>query len=223
MYRFPASVKEALVHKRASQFGYNSPEMRDGTKTPICPCCENPVNTIELPLSYDTIPAVPKVGDQKFLLNSGTSLYFTFIKMCIGYLVLRFLICDAFNMWTSYHGHYCKENPSKCSDYFNSYFSSYNKHTPADEHLMNIVDYLNVAVTIVSIIYFYFCRKYLSRINDVLEQSNVSQDDFSLLVEDIPIFVYEEETTTQDVKFEYENFIKDKIEIKIKEWIKQVK
>jgi hypothetical protein len=103
--------------------------MNDGSTTPICPCCEVAVNTIPVPLAYGTIPGEIKAGERRFLLNPGTSMYFTFIKMCIFYLLLRFLICDAYNMWTSSQAHFCAENKKQCTDYFNSYFSGYNKHT----------------------------------------------------------------------------------------------
>ncbi len=123
--------------------------------------------------------------------------------MCIYYLIMRFLICDAYNMWTSYHGHFCKENPKQCTGDYNSYLSGYNKHTHQDAGLVNIVDYLNIAVTIGSIIFFYFCRKHQYRVNCILDHRDISQDDFSILVEQVPLFIYDDETTNQNVKFEY--------------------
>lgn len=46
MYNYPANYREALVHKNATKFGYSSPKMANGSPTPICPCCENYVNTL---------------------------------------------------------------------------------------------------------------------------------------------------------------------------------
>jgi hypothetical protein len=68
---------------------------------------------------------------------------------------------------------------------------------------MDLIDFLNIGVTLLSIVYFYLCRKYLVKINDLLEQSNITQDDFSILIENIPIFIYEKDTDIQNVKFEY--------------------
>jgi hypothetical protein len=134
------------------------------------------VNTVAIPLCYGTTPEAIKAGEQVFLLNSGTAMYFTFIKMCIGYLIMRFLICDGYNMWTSYQGHFCAENPKSCSGDYNSYLSGYNKHTQEDAALVNIVDYLNIACTIASIIFFFYCRKYQYKVNSILEHSETSQD-----------------------------------------------
>lgn len=114
-------------------------------------------------------------------------------------------------------------NPKQCSGDYNSYLSGYNKHASQDGEAMDIVAYLNVGVTVASIIFFYFCRKYQFKLNSILEHSNVSQDEFSIYIENIPIFIYEEETTTDDVKFEYENFIKNKISEEIKKWVAQVR
>lgn len=168
MYQFPASIKEAEVHRRATRFGYNSTKMKDSSSVPICPCCENPVNTIPIPLCYGTSPGPIVAGETKFLLNSGTAMYFIFIKMCILYLLMRFIIADGFNLWTSYMGHFCKLNSKQCTGDYNSYLSGYNKHTQQDEEFVNIVDYLNIGVTVASIIFFYYCRKYQFKLNSIL-------------------------------------------------------
>ena len=212
VYAFPASQKAAEVHRRATKFGYNAPTMKDGSETPICPCCENPVNTVEIPLCYGTSPGTVTDGERVFLLNSGTAMYFTFVKLCIYYLLLRLLVVDGFNMWSSYRGHFCSEQPDACERDYNSYLSAYNKHTTQDQRSVDIVDYLNIGLTLASIVFFFCCRKYQYKVDDLLEHSNVSQDDFSILIENIPVFVYEEEWTVDDVKYEYEKFIKDCLE-----------
>ncbi len=30
--------------------------MKDGRNTPICPCCENYINTVPIPVTYTTLP-----------------------------------------------------------------------------------------------------------------------------------------------------------------------
>jgi len=66
---------------------------------------------------------------------------------------------------------------------------------------MDFVDYLNIGVTIMSIVYFYFCRRFQFKINNLLEYSNITQDDFSILIENIPIFIYEGDTDIKNIKF----------------------
>ena len=79
--------------------------------------------------------------------------------MCIYYLILRFLIYDAYNIFSSYQGHFCKANPKQCTGDYTSFLSGYNKHSIEDSASFDIEDYLEVAVTILSIIFFYFCVK----------------------------------------------------------------
>jgi hypothetical protein len=42
-------------------------------------------------------------------------------------------------------------------------------------------------------------------------------------MEKIPIFIHEDDTTVEGVKFEYEKFLKNKISDEIKKWIEQVR
>lgn len=79
-------------------------------------------------------------------------------------------------MWSSSTAHFCTENPTKCSGGFNSYLSGYNKHSDLDANLIKTVDYLNIVVTISSIVFFYFGRKYQFKVNDLLEQSKTTQE-----------------------------------------------
>lgn len=67
------------------------------------------MNTVKLPLNYGTTPDGDKVkaGSKIFMLDAGTSMFFTFIKMSIAYLFLRFVLSDGFNVITSILGRYC--------------------------------------------------------------------------------------------------------------------
>ena len=53
---------------------------------------------------------------------------------------------------------------------------------------MNI---LSLTLTIFSIIYFIVYRKKQARMISWLDRNNKSQKDFSILIEDIPLFIYE--------------------------------
>lgn len=39
MYKYPASLKEAEVHKLASKFGYRHSKLRNDEKVHVCPDC----------------------------------------------------------------------------------------------------------------------------------------------------------------------------------------
>jgi hypothetical protein len=100
MYEYPANRKEALMHRKANEFGYNSKTVGNDQATPLCPCCELPINTVRIKLKYGTTPSKKyvKAGGNIFLLNSGSAMFFTFIKMTIVYLLLRFVLSDCYNL-----------------------------------------------------------------------------------------------------------------------------
>jgi hypothetical protein len=52
-----------------------------------------------------------------------------------------------------------------------------------------VLDLLNLASIVCSIIFFFYYRKEQYEIYKMVEISNVSQDDFSIFVEDIPFFL----------------------------------
>lgn len=118
-------------------------------------------------------------------------MFFTFIKMAICYLLLRFLISDAYNLATSVMAHYCYDYPSECTD-FSSRLSSYNKKTPEDEGMIRMVDILNLATTVFSIVFFLFYRSYQFKIYKIANSFNHTQDGYTLLVENIPVIINEQ-------------------------------
>lgn len=112
MYQFPADYKEARVHQMASKFGYSTGKLKNNEEVPVCPCCESQTSNMELPLCYSTIPGKPEVGHDVFLVNTDVSMYFTFIKMAIIYLILRFIVFDLYNILMSSKGGYCATQAS---------------------------------------------------------------------------------------------------------------
>jgi len=85
---------------------------------------------------------------------------------------------------------YCTENPDKCSSM--STLSAYNKNTEKDEGMVNAVDILNLISVLASIVFFIFYRKYQFRIYSIAESTSFSQDDYTLFVENIPIYIPQE-------------------------------
>jgi hypothetical protein len=63
---------------------------------------------------------------------------------------------------------------------------------------MNI---LSLTLTIVSIIYFIVYRKKQATMIAWLDRNNKSQKDFSILIEDIPLFIYEKGMKKDQVKY----------------------
>jgi hypothetical protein len=77
--------------------------MKDGRVAPLCPCCELAINTVRIKMKYGTTPSKDdvKAGSNIFLLNAGSAMFFTFIKMTIAYLLMRFLLSDCYNLITN--------------------------------------------------------------------------------------------------------------------------
>lgn len=82
-------------------------------------------------MKYGTTPSKDRVkaGKNIFLLNPGSAMFFTFIKMTIAYLFLRFLLTDGFNLITNAFGTNCSsnENQKHCATNIMAKFSTYNK------------------------------------------------------------------------------------------------
>jgi hypothetical protein len=113
-YAFPSTLQQAEIHEIANTFGYNSLVNEDGSPSSICPCCKLPINTQALPMNYETTPDVrlDSIEGEEFKLSAGISMFFTFIKMAICYLILRLVLTDAFNLISSAAaGTYCENNP----------------------------------------------------------------------------------------------------------------
>lgn len=168
IYSYSAQRILAEEHKRAVAFGYN-PRLTESGKSPTrCPCCQNPINTVSLPICYGTTPSSD--SSEEFLLDSGSSYFFTFIKSVILYLVLRFLIADLFNIFTSStQGQYCSKNPTLCNSAF-SYFSSFNQRDGySSTDALVIQEWLNLIVVGGSIVYFLVLRRYQYKLEHLID------------------------------------------------------
>lgn len=203
MYRYPASFKEAKLHKLASKFGYSHHTLQNDDKVAVCPDCESLTSTMEIPLCYSTTPAQPEEGKDVFLVATDASLYFIFVKMVIFYLIMKMIVVDAWTLYSSLHGQMCanmlKLKPPQTCAYT---MSGYNLAAAANQSAINIIDYTALAFVLLSILFFYFFRKKLNQIRDWLDFNVVSQDDFAILVEGIPKIIYDEDTTQEDVTFD---------------------
>ena len=143
--------------------------------------------------------------------------------MVIYYLILKMLIFDAFTVYASSTGSFCNNyhtaNPSKTCAYT---LSGYNLKSASDQSILSIVDILALAFTIFSVVFFVIFRKRMAKVRDWLDFSTISQDDYTVLVEDIPKFLFDEGTTKSNIEFEYKVELEEVFEARIHEWLRQL-
>jgi hypothetical protein len=252
MYKFPASPAEALVHARAYSNGFRTPFSRKpGSNkiepTQVCPCCENFVNTKDIPPFYRSYPkeitkeeveaASEKVefgmihnlkaisSDHVFQVQCGDALFFCFVKFLIMLMMLRFFILDAYNLYSNSQGHYCLQSAqvqstTVCVTPWIDNLSTPNKNTPEDSHFFLTGDILNLLFTFVCLFFFIYGRIKLFQLYSMLESWDITEDDYTILVEDIPRIPYEgSDARIKDVNKEYQAFIRRQIERKIRVWL----
>ena len=117
-------------------------------------------------------------------------MYFTFAKMAIFYLLLRFLLVDLFTIIVSINGGYCATFAvanvnSPCT----FTVSGYNLKSVSGQKYLNILDILNLILTITSMVFFNIYRKIFYKLQNWLDYSDISQEDYSVLIENIPIIL----------------------------------
>ena len=118
-------------------------------------------------------------------------MYFTFIKMVIAYLTIRFLIFDIYNILASMNGEYCSNlMASGSQDLCDRTISGYNLKSAANTSELNVLEWLSLAFTIISIVFFYVFRRILNEQKNRSRSIHFSQDEFSILIEDIPPFIF---------------------------------
>lgn len=158
----------ARVHSKASKFGFNPSSQ--GNRFKVCPCCYNIVESEEIGFCYPTtkISIEEEAGFEEFKLTSAASLYFSFIKMVIIYFFLRFLLCDGFNLYSNIvFGSKCKSlEKDVCEDTIWNFASAIN--LDGNEQTFWIQDILNLAIIVLSLIYFFIYRKRQYSINKMI-------------------------------------------------------
>ena len=115
-------------------------------------------------------------------------MFFSFIKMAIIYLLIVFLVVDAYQLIVNILGNYCDKNVNLCEGNFFGKFSTYNLYE--DKTMKGYVytmDILCLLIVLGSIPFFIAYRKIQYQIYDKIDAENQTQDDYTILVEDIPI------------------------------------
>ena len=156
--------------------------MKDGSKTPICPCCENYINTVSIPLDYPTLPDLnPEPGTEVYLLPTAISLYFNFIKMLMAFLTMRFLIVDLYNLATTFSERLCTVvamRDSKigrfCLKYVFEYFPNPSSHKEEFEEAMVNQSVLNFVFIVLAMVFIVWYQYYSYKLYYFLEQNDIS-------------------------------------------------
>lgn len=169
----------------------------------------------QLGLCMETKPVTIEAGQEKYKLNSDVTLFFFFIKMSIFYLLLRFLVTDSYNIYSSMHGHYCTNFPTMCANLFNSYLSGYNKHTDEDAPYLELMNTINIFMTVLSLLFCLYNRKVQYNLFEMLDQTDITQDDFSIWIENIPQII----TAESPLCCDYEQYLNRMVDSKLKKWI----
>jgi len=85
------------------------------------------------------------------------------------------------------------------------------------------LDVLNLITIVGSIIFFVRYRQIQYEIYDNIDKSHQTQDDFTVLIENIPIMDFKEGSTLlmdkKKIEFDYEQELKSIVEEKIHKWI----
>lgn len=181
-YRFPATIKKAKQHLHALRYGFH--EHHDhNEKVQICACCDQELHTQRLSICGEPTTIFSQSPEKEFRMSSSVAFFFTFIKYVVIMFCLRFIIVDSFNLFSNiFNGSYCRED---CSSQFWSYASLIYKYNRED--LMLITDILSFVCIIILLPFFLFYRRLQYNMYDIIDNSNQTQDDFSIFVEYIPV------------------------------------
>lgn len=118
---------------------------------------------------------------------------------------MRLLIVDFYNLLTSFNGKYCALLASKhsklgrvCTTFFIDVLSGYNKHAKEDREAMNILAILSLVFVGVAILYLVWYQLDSYKLYYFLENNDLSQDDFTILIENIPSVIHDSEHRTME-------------------------
>lgn len=187
--QIPASWEAADIHYRAQRFGYLPPNA-----IARCPCCNEKVDV--QPLSFSD-------GVTNPMIRSDIILYFSFIRTLIVYLVIHLVISDLYNLLTNMGGKACGSGfLGNCPKSFMTLMATTNKlghHNP-----LKMLDILNLALVVISVVYFALVRRCEYRKFDIIENTEQTEDDYSVFVTGIPVLMYDEQqgkmTYTEEIK-----------------------
>ena len=103
------------------------------------------------------------------------------------YFLLRFIICDAFNLYTNIAlGSICKSlKEAECENIFWNYASVINLQ--GNPQMLYLQDILNLVIIVLSLIFFFIYRKIQYELNKEIDKNHQTEDDFTLFISGIPL------------------------------------
>jgi hypothetical protein len=114
-------------------------------------------------------------------------MFFTCIKMIIYYLILLFVVSNLYPIHISYFTNdYCKISSEECGNSWFIQFSPVKFKNTKYDYNYSIMNILNLIMIGSSIVFFIIFRKYQYNIYGMLDLHNETQDDFTILVKNIP-------------------------------------
>jgi hypothetical protein len=158
----------------------------------------------------------PEVGADKFVLPLGVSMFFSFLKMIIILLILRFLIFDTFMMIASAQSNYCETTSKTTTCRITR--SGYRLRDPNTQNLLIGVDVLNFVFIIFAMVYFVLFRRLLEKLRQYTRGDEFVERNYTVMVENIPLFFYDEGTPMDKVTYNYRKMIQEAFEGHIKQW-----
>lgn len=106
--------------------------------------------------------------------------------MLMSYLLIRFLIIDAFALVTNIVGQYCSNvDQNKCDFTLWNQLSTMNKNDNSTFVLIH--DILSLVLIVVSILFFFLYRRKQYTKAKALNDRNQVEEDYTILVENIPL------------------------------------
>ena len=117
-------------------------------------------------------------------------MYFMFAKIAIFYLIMRFLIVDVYSLIVSTRGHFCANYAlTHTTELCTFFISGFNMKSVKDQVYLNVIDILNLLLTILSIVFFLICRKVTFKMQNWLDYADINQEDYTIMVENVPYFI----------------------------------
>jgi hypothetical protein len=176
-YQYPAFRSRVCCHQEANKLRGNSiydalSSEQPGRQTKdeqinMCFCCYK-VILEELPLDY---PTSFEKGE-KSQLSFGLIMYFLFIKMSIGFLLLRLLIFDIYSLYASTLGKYCEQLIAQGStDLCVVTTSIYNLKAAENQEQLNVMAVLSFVSTVILITFCVIYRKMISQLKSEYEEN----------------------------------------------------
>ena len=154
----------------------------------------------------------------------AVTFFFRFVIYLILMMVIRFVIVDLYNIYTSYsYGTYCAGGECEEVNFlrmvaYQMWSNSSIYHKVNAMELIQIVDVLSFITVICLIGFTKLNRAYLYRKNIRLDENIIDESDYSIFITNVPIF-----NTEDNYRYTPVEEIEKLFEEKIKNWLEMVK